>query len=106
MKLIPYVVIDYNRKAILDIQNVGKHALFGDPTDPDILELAHVKSAKALVITFSDVSENKKIIKVAKYLHKNIFIISRINKKEDEDGFLKLVVSDSGIGISSENQSN
>lgn len=87
---IPYVVIDYNRKAILDIQNVGKHALFGDPTDPDILELAHVKSAKALVITFSDVSENKKIIKVAKYLHKNIFIISRINKKEDEDGFLKL----------------
>ncbi|MBP9815357.1 MAG: cation:proton antiporter [Candidatus Levybacteria bacterium] len=87
---IPYIVIDYNRKAILDIQNVGKHALFGDPTDPDILGLAHVKSAKAMVITFSDVTENKKIIKVAKYMNKNLYIISRIHRKEDESEFLKL----------------
>ncbi len=74
----------------MDIQNVGKHALFGDPTDPDILGLAHVKSAKAMVITFSDVTENKKIIKVAKYMNKNLYIISRIHRKEDESEFLKL----------------
>lgn len=101
---IPYIVIDFNKQAVQDLQNLGKQALYGDPTDIDVLELAHIKTAKALVIAFPNTDEGKKIIALAKQHNKDILIVSRVHDEEDgveliQNGVKQVVFPESEAGV-------
>lgn len=81
---IPYIVIDFNRSAVQDLQDLGKHALYGDPTDSDILEMAHIKTAKALVVALPAIDDSTSLIAMAKKQNRDILIISRVHNERDE----------------------
>lgn len=80
---IPYVVIDFNRKIINELLSLSKYAIYGDPTDVDILKAAFIETAKALVIAVPDTFSQKRIIDAALKLNPKIIILCRSHIEED-----------------------
>jgi len=81
---IPYVVIDYNNTAIAEIKQSGTHVIFGDPADVEILTLAGVARAKALVIAIPDRHTQEMIIGNALTANRKIEIICRTHHEGDQ----------------------
>lgn len=90
---ITYVVVDFNRHVISELSNKSKFVIYGDPTDKEVLENAMVQNAKVLVVAVPDSFSQKRIIKQARSLNKNITIICRSHIEEDKDDLLNLGVS-------------
>jgi len=59
---IDYVAIDYNLKKVREARQMGVKAIYGDPSDPEVLKESDFNSAKAIVITVTDsVSQHETI---------------------------------------------
>lgn len=84
-----YVVIDFNRQVVNDLRGLGKNALYGDPTDTDILRMAHVATASALVIAIPDLTIVKKIIQSTKTQNLKIAIFCTAHESKDQKELIK-----------------
>jgi len=60
------VVVDFNPEIYKSIKASGYNAVFGDITDPEVLEELELGRAKLLIITDSDEEDNFHIIRFAK----------------------------------------
>ena len=60
------VVVDFNPEIISSLKTGGYNAVFGDISDPEVLEELEFKKARVLIITDPDVRDNEHIIKFAK----------------------------------------
>lgn len=83
MSNIPCICIDYNIQTIDRARREGMTAIYGDPSDIDILDFAEVDQAMALVIAIPNRHVAEGVIINAVRLNRNIVIISRVHKKED-----------------------
>lgn len=90
---ISYVVIDFNRKIINELLALSKYAIYGDPTDVDILKASFIESAKALVVAVPDTFSQKKIIDLALKLNPKIVILCRSHIEEDRYDLINLGVN-------------
>lgn len=90
---IPYVVIDFNKKVIGDLLAADKYAIYGDPTDEDILSAAFVQTAQDLVLAVPDTFSQKRIISAAKRLNPNITIFARSHVEADHPELIKMGVN-------------
>lgn len=88
-----YIVIDFNKHVISDLVGQNKKALYGDPTDEDILKSAYVQDARALVITVPDSRSQKKITKTALSLNPNLKILCRTHIEADKYALANLGVN-------------
>ncbi|MDR9364527.1 MAG: NAD-binding protein [Balneolaceae bacterium] len=74
-KSIPYVIIDVDEEAVLDLHEDGVPVLLGNPSDEDVLKAANIHKARALVADMDD--ENNALICLAgRALDKDLKILS------------------------------
>jgi len=63
-----YVVVDYDPQVIDVLDNNNESYMYGDVTDPELLEELNLEHAKLVVSTITDLSTN---MQIAKWLEKN-----------------------------------
>lgn len=90
---VPYVVVDFDRIAIDSLTSNMKNALYGDPTDEDVLRGAGIKKAKVVVIALPDSFAQKAIIKTALNLNPKLVILCRSHIDEDKYELVNLGVN-------------
>lgn len=71
------IVIDRNVDTITALTEQQQQAIYGDASQRQILESAHIDSASLLVITAAEIEPAIDIIKTARQLNKNIKILAR-----------------------------
>ncbi len=74
---IPYTVIELNPDTVLRQQQLGRTTVFGDATNPDVLESAGLESAEAVVITIPDDEATVRACRVVRRSRPDIFIAAR-----------------------------
>ncbi len=94
MANIPYIAIDYNRYIVEKAKKQGVNIIYGDPSDIDILDYAQVDEARVLILAVPERNIQEAIILNAKRLNKDIFIISRVHKQQDQ-----IRMKDLGVNI-------
>lgn len=106
---ISYVVIDFNRKVINDLIDLNRYAIYGDPTDNEILKASFIESAKALVIAVPDGFSQKKIIDAALKFNPKLIVLCRSHIEEDRYDLINMGVNtiiipelEAGLRIGSE----
>lgn len=87
---IPYIIIEANPKNVLHARKEGERIFNGDATKREVLENAHIESAKVVVIAISDSMATKIIVKLVKELNPDVYLIARIRYVKDVDDLLKL----------------
>ena len=71
------VIVERNVDVVVELQQRGQHALFGDATRPEILEAAGVGSAAYLIVTVPHADISLRIIQAAREIAPVIRILSR-----------------------------
>ena len=89
---INYVVVDYDNEIISECRRKGINAIYGDPVEKEVLQMANITSAKAIVIAIPDRLSHESIIAHVETLSPNVKIISRVHLDEDYEKFRSLRV--------------
>ncbi|MBI2052033.1 NAD-binding protein, partial [Candidatus Roizmanbacteria bacterium] len=80
---IPFIAIDYNFHTIEKAKKDGVTAIYGDPTDFDVLDFAEVEHASALVSAVPSKFDQERVVLNAKKLNPKIVLISRVHNEKD-----------------------
>lgn len=89
---LPLVVIDTNAENISRLLRKGVKAIYGDATEPDILDYAEVDKARFLIVSLPNSDDQEKIILEAKRLNPNLCIITRTHLSHELRHFKALGV--------------
>jgi CPA2 family monovalent cation:H+ antiporter-2 len=82
-----YVVLSEDRHEIERLRRAGIPALFGDATNPDLLEHARLKAARVLVVAISDGHAAGLIVDRARELAPRVAIVVRTHSEHERDVF-------------------
>jgi monovalent cation:H+ antiporter-2, CPA2 family len=74
---IPYVIIEMNPTAVREERAKGEPIHFGDATQEAILQHAHIKAAKALVVVINDPAATRRITELARRLNPKLYLVVR-----------------------------
>lgn len=74
---IPYVVIELNPEIVREERKNGIPILFGNATQPHILETVHIFQARAVVIAISDHEATKEIVRSVRSICHSVFVLVR-----------------------------
>ncbi len=70
-------VLDHDLKTIQLMRQFGFKGFFGDPTRPELLRAAGIETARVLAVTLDDPAAATRLVKYARQLRPDIFIIVR-----------------------------
>lgn len=79
---IPFVVVDYNQTVISELKKQGTQAIYGDPTESEVIDAAGLKEAKAVILAIPDEVAQETIIAHIQNVAPSAKIISRVHKDE------------------------
>lgn len=74
---IPYIVLELNPSTVKHYRKKKEPIYFGDASHPEILKKFGIEKAKVLVVAIGDPFAARRIIKVAKTLNPQLYIIAR-----------------------------
>lgn len=74
---IPYIALDLDSHLVKTASQSGYNVIYGDASHPEILRAAGIKNAKALVISLSDNSAAKKILKLVRHKYPKLPVLVR-----------------------------
>jgi CPA2 family monovalent cation:H+ antiporter-2 len=80
---IPFVVIDYNQKVTSELRDAGIKVVYGDPTEPEVIEAGGIKGAKAIILAIPDRVAQETLITYVQTVAPDVKIISRAHRDED-----------------------
>jgi CPA2 family monovalent cation:H+ antiporter-2 len=80
-------IVEMNVDAVLELQQQGKQALFGDATRSDILTSAGITSAAYLIVTVPSAEVSLRIIQAAREVAPLIRIIARVEYINEHEAF-------------------
>jgi len=80
---ISFVVIDYNQKVVSELKAAGTKVVYGDPTEPEVLDAANLKEAKAIILAIPDRVAQETLIAYTQSTAPNVKIISRVHFDAD-----------------------
>ena len=72
-----FVVVDYKFELVNKLRAKGIKAIYGDPTDREVLEYAGVRKASALVLAIPDLLSQEQVVEHALTLNPNVQIFCR-----------------------------
>jgi CPA2 family monovalent cation:H+ antiporter-2 len=81
------IIVETNVDAVLELQQRGQQALYGDATRPDILKAAGVASAAYLVVTIPHAEISLRIIQAAREIAPVIRILARAEYINQHEAF-------------------
>lgn len=91
---IPYAIIDTNPFTVQAERKKGERILFGDASQPEILEHARIASARILVIAVSDKAASRRIVATARNMNSGLHIIARTRYLADSEDLYRLGVNE------------
>lgn len=80
---VPFVVVEYNQKIVSELTKGGQEVIYGDPTEPEVLEAAGIKNAKILVLAIPDRVAQEELIAHVETVAPDVKIITRAHLDED-----------------------
>ena len=83
------IILETNVDAVLELQQRGKQALFGDATRPDILRAARLDAAAYLIVTVPHADVSLRIIEAAREVAPVVRIIARAEYINQAEAFLQ-----------------
>lgn len=87
---IPYIIIELNPETVKREAEKGEPIIYGDAIQPNILEHAHIGSARSVVLAISDLKAAEKVLTSIRRINKTIYVIVRTRSVEEMGSFLKL----------------
>jgi len=81
---VPFIAVDYNIHTIEAARKEGINAIYGDPTEIDVLDYAECENAAALIAAVPDRSMQEMIILNAKKLNPKIVLFTRVHIEADQ----------------------
>lgn len=90
---LPFVVIDLNLGVVNQLRKAGMAAIFGDPTEPEILDKVQARDAKAIVVAIPDRVAQEELITRIQTIGPKVKIISRAHFDEDWEKLRTLKVN-------------
>ncbi len=87
---IPYVIIELDPNTFRRAQKKHKNVIFGDASNPVILQKACVAQARVLVIAISDSEAIQRILSAVRIISKTVYIIVRTRYVRQIEDHLKL----------------
>lgn len=80
---VPFVVIEYDWSVAKGLKESGTPFVYGDPSEPEVLDSAKLKSAKAVIVAIPDRLAQESLIAHIQTVSPDTKIISRVNLDED-----------------------
>ncbi len=80
---IPFVVVEYNQKVVNELKEGGITVLYGDPTEPEVMEAVGIRNAKAIILAIPDRVAQETLIAYVQTVAPNVKIISRAHLDSD-----------------------
>lgn len=80
---IPFVVVEYNQKVVNELKDGGITVIYGDPTEPEVLEAVGIRQAKAVILAIPDRVAQETLIAYVQTVAPDVKIISRTHLDED-----------------------
>jgi len=80
---IPFVVVDYNQSVVSRLKAKGIQAIYGDPTEKEVIEAAGAREAKAVILAIPDEFAQEEIVAHIENLNPRAKVIARVHKDED-----------------------
>lgn len=77
------LIVDFNPEVIERLRNKGVAAVFGDATDPELLETVHLKNAEMIISTIPYRQENLMLVESIRRVHKDILTIATASEIDD-----------------------
>ena len=78
-----YVVVTQQRDEVDALRDRGVPAIFGDATNPEVLELAHLERARVLIIASADHHEARSIVDHARRMKPELDVIVRTDSDSE-----------------------
>ena len=82
---IPVVIVDFKQNVVSDLVRGGFCVVYGDATEPEILDQAGAEFAKVIVLAIPDRVAQESLISHVQTHFPNVKIISRVHLNEDRD---------------------
>jgi CPA2 family monovalent cation:H+ antiporter-2 len=79
----PFIIVDSSLDVVTSLKRGGFPVIFGDPAEPEVLEAAGIKTAKAVVIAIPDRISQEILIGHVQTVAPQVKIISRVHFDED-----------------------
>jgi CPA2 family monovalent cation:H+ antiporter-2 len=95
---IPFVAVESDRRVVDAMRTLGVTAVYGDATRPGILEHAHPRTAKLLVVASPDPYHARRIIELVRAVNPGIDIVVRTHADVEQQLFEELGVSKALMG--------
>lgn len=89
---VPFVVVEYNQKVVSELRRLGTPVIYGDPVEPEVMDAAGLKNAKAVVLAIPDTVTQESLIAHIQTVAPTAKIISRAHLDEDWEKFKVLKV--------------
>lgn len=80
---IPFVVVEYDQNIVNELKDGGISVLYGDPTEPEVLEAVGIRQAKAVILAIPDRVAQETLIAYVQTVAPEVKIISRAHLDED-----------------------
>ena len=74
---IPFVVMDFNPSVVRELTAQNVDAIYGDISDPEIVDFLQVASAKLVICTASDLADNELLLNYVKEKNKTVKVVLR-----------------------------
>jgi CPA2 family monovalent cation:H+ antiporter-2 len=87
---IPYTILEMNPETVKEEQAKGEPIIYGDAIQANILEYAHIGSARSVVVAISDIRATEKILSAIRRINKTVHIIVRIHAMKEIEHFMQL----------------
>ena len=91
---IEHIVIDTNPFTVKKEAKKGQHILFGDASKHEVLEHAHIHTARGMVVAISDASASRRVASLARHLNPSLHIIVRTRYILEVEPLYKLGVNE------------
>ena len=75
---IPYRIVEINDRTVRDEKRSGEPIMYGDATQPAVLESAGLATARVLVVSVPDPVGTRRVVEVARRMKPNVHIIARV----------------------------
>ena len=80
---IPFIVVEYSQKVVSELKEQGTLVVYGDPTEPEVMEAVSIRGAKAVVIAIPDRVAQETLIAYVQSVAPSVKIISRVHLDSD-----------------------